>query len=265
MISALAREHPGGVANHTPPSQARHRASQTGQQPAPTREEQIVIPTGFPSLDRILGIGGLPKGRISEILGRPESGKTILALKVLAQAQADGRAAYINLSGSFDRGHVCRCGVDLSRLTLGEPRDLEEALTMAEAAVRTGGPAALILDATNTLWVGSDATRCMAAFLRRLAAPLAHARTAFLVVSSLNGLPGFATFADVRLQVTRRRWIEQEGVVQGCQADVQVLKNCFAPPGGSAVVSMWFDERVAARISANELGTHPSGCKRTPR
>ena len=232
MVSALARERPGG---------ARHGASQAGPQPASTREEHIVISTGFPPLDKILGIGGLPKGRISEILGRPGSGKIILAYKVLAQAQADGRVAYINLSGSFDRGHVRRCGVDLSRLALGEPRDLEEALTMAEAAVRTGGPAALALDATNTLWVGSDATRCMATFLRRLADPLARARTAFLVVSSLSGLPGFATFADVRLQVTRRQWIEGEGIVQGCRVNVQVLKNRFAPPGGSASISMMFE------------------------
>jgi recombination protein RecA len=187
-----------------------------------------------------LGIGGLPKGRISELLGRPESGKTILALKVLAQAQADGRVAYVNLSGDFEPDHARRCGVDLLRLSLGEPRDLEEAATMVEAAVRTGGPAALALDVTNTLWVGADATRCMATFLRRLTDPLARAQTAFLVVSGLSGLPAFATFADVRLEVTHERWIEKEGLIQGCQANVRVLKNRFAPPGGSAVVSMMF-------------------------
>jgi recombination protein RecA len=188
-----------------------------------------------------LGIGGLPKGRISEFLGRPDSGKDVLALSFLVQAQAQGKVDYINLSGSFDPNVSRRCGLDLSRFTLGQPRDLEEALTMVEAVVRTGGPAALALDATNTLWANSDDTRCVATFLRRLAAPLARSRTAFLVVSSFTGLPGFATFADVRLQVTHRRWIEEEGDVQGRQANVQVLKNRFAPPGGSVVLSMRFD------------------------
>lgn len=226
-------------------AQARQPADPTSQgdrQPTTARDELSAISTGFVSLDRVLGIGGLPKGRISEVLGRPDSGKDVLALKFLAQAQ--GKVDYINLSGSFDSNVARRCGLELSRFTLGQPRDLEEALTMVEAVVRTGGPAALALDATNTLWANSDDTRCVATFLRRLAAPLARSRTAFLVVSSFTGLPGFATFADVRLQVTHRRWIEEQGDVRGRQANVQVLKNCFAPPGGSVVLSMRFDEMM---------------------
>jgi recombination protein RecA len=239
MISTLAVQQLGEPVQARQPS---NPTSQADHQPAATGDELGAISTGFAPLDRVLGIGGLPKGRISEFLGRPDSGKTVLALRFLAQAQADGKVAYINLSGSFEPNLARRCGLDLSRFTLGRPRDLEEALTMIEAVVRTGGPAALALDATNTLWANSDDTRCVATFLRRLAAPLARSRTAFLVISSFTGLPGFATFADVRLQVTHRRWIGEEGDVRGRQANVQVIKNCFAPPGGSVVLSMRFDE-----------------------
>jgi recombination protein RecA len=241
MIGTVAMQQSGEAAQARQPSDP---TSQADRQPTATREELGVISTGFVSLDRVLGVGGLPKGRISEVLGRPNSGKDVLALKFLAQAQAAGKVDYINLSGSFDPTLARRCGLDLSRFTLGQPRDLEEALTMIEAVIRMGGPAALALDATNTLWANSDDTRCVATFLHRLTAPLARARTAFLVVSSFTGLPGFATFADVRLQVTHRRWIEEEGDVRGRQANVQVLKNRFAPPGGSVVLSMRFDEIV---------------------
>jgi len=241
MISALAVQQLGETVQARQPS---NPTPGIDHQPAAAGDELGAISTGFASLDRVLGVGGLPKGRISEVLGRPDSGSTVLALRFLAQAQADGKVDYINLSGSFDLNLARRCGLDLSRFSLGQPRDLAEALTMVEAVVRTGGPAALALDATNTLWASADDTRCIATCLRRLAAPLARSRTAFLVISSFAGLPGFATFADVRLQVTHRRWIEEEGDVRGRQAHVQVLKNRFAPPGGSAVLSMRFDEML---------------------
>jgi recombination protein RecA len=238
MISALAVQQ---LEETVKPD---NHPTQTRRQPEAAGDELSAISTGFAPLDRVLGMGGLPKGRISEVLGRPDSGRTVLALGFLAQAQAEGKVDYINLSGSFDLNLARRCGLDLPRLTLGQPRDLAEALTMVEAVVRTGGPAALALDATNTLWASSDDTRCMATFLRRLAAPLARSRTAFLVISSFTGLPGFATFADVRLQVTHRRWIEEQGDVRGRQANVQVLKNRLAPPGGSVVLTMRFDEML---------------------
>jgi recombination protein RecA len=241
MISALAVHQLGETVQAKQPSNS---TSQADHQAAAAGDELSAISTGFAPLDRVLGIGGLPKGRISEVLGRPNSGRAVLALRFLAQAQAEGKVDYINLSGTFDLNLARRCGLDLSRFTLGQPRDLEEALTMVEAVVRTGGPAALALDATNTLWASSDDSRCVATFLRRLAAPLARSRTVFLVISSFTGLPGFATFADIRLQVTHRRWIEEQGDVRGRQVNVQVIKNRFAPPGGSVVLSMRFDEML---------------------
>ena len=130
MIGTVAMQQSGEAAQTGQPSDS---ISQASRQPTATRDELSAISTGFVSLDRVLGIGGLPKGRISEILGRPDSGKTVLALRFLAQAQAEGKVAYINLSGSFDPNVARRCGLELSRFTLGQPRDLEEALTMVES------------------------------------------------------------------------------------------------------------------------------------
>ena len=240
MVNTPAREDPSIVPRRSwrslPPAfQSHHRAAA----PRPARHgAPQAIPTGLPALDRALGLGGLPKGRIGELSGRPDSGHRTLALRFLAQAQADGKVAYINLSGSFDANVARQNGLDLSRLTLGEARDFEEALTMAEAVVRTGGPAALVLDVTNTLWVDADESRSIATSLRRLCAPLSNSGAVLLVLSGLSGVTAFATFADVRLRVTHRRWIERDGVIEGQQVTVQVLKNRFAPPGGSVVVAM---------------------------
>ena len=98
------------------------------------------ISTGFRALDRALGIGGLPRGRMCELVGPATSGKTTLALKFLAQAQAGGgQVAYVDQALYFDPDYAHRCGLDLSRLLVGTSHDLREALATIEALVRSGG------------------------------------------------------------------------------------------------------------------------------
>lgn len=208
------------------------------------------IPTGFPVLDRALGIGGLPKGRVTELAGLPTSGKTTLALKFLAQAQAGGgQVAYVDQSRSFDPDYAHRCGLDLSRLLVGSPLDLQEMLAMTEALVRDGSLSALVFDALDILWGDAGAARYVTAFLNRLAAPLARSGTAllFLHVSSTSKSPvlsALAHYATVRLQVTRERWLRRHGDIRGYKARVEVVKNRLGPANRTVSVTIEFNGTV---------------------
>ena len=210
------------------------------------------IPTGFPSLDRALGIGGLPKGKISELVGPATSGKTTLALKFLAQAQADGgQVGYIDQAHYFDPDYAHRCDLDLSRLLVGRPYDLREALAMTESLVRSGGLSALVFDADalDFLWTDREATSQLAAFLDRLPAPLARSGMAFLLLhESPTGrspaLSALAHHAAVRLQVVRERWLRRHGDIRGYKARVEVLKNRLGPAGRAVTIAIEFDGTV---------------------
>jgi len=218
------------------------------------------IPTGFPPLDRALGIGGLPKGKISELVGPATSGKTTLALKFLAQAQADGgQVGYIDQARYFDPDYAHRCDLDLSRLLVGRPYDLREALAMTESLVRSGGLSALVFDADalDFLWTDREATSQLAAFLDRLPGPLARSRIVFLFLhesptsrsATLRqaqdvALSALAHYATVRLQVVRERWLRRHGDIRGYKARVEVLKNRLGPAGRSVTIAIKFDGTV---------------------
>ena len=184
------------------------------------------IPTGFPALDRALGTGGLPKGKVCELVGPATSGKTTLALKFLAQAQAGGgQVAYVDQALYFDPDYAHRCGVDLSHLLVGTTHDLQEALAMTEALARSGGLAALVFDALEFLWTDPVAASLLAATLNRLPAALARTGMVLLVLHELptggsptGGSPALSTLAHtatVRLQVVRERWLRRHGDVRG--------------------------------------------------
>lgn len=208
------------------------------------------IPTSFPSLDSALGIGGLPRGRVSELVGPLTSGKTTLALKFLVQAQADGRqVGYIDQARYFDPDYAHRCGLDLSRLIIGTPYDLAETLAMAEALARSGGLSALVFDTTDFFWADPDAASRVAAFLNRLSAPLAHARTALLVLQTSSdtrspALSALAHAATVRLQIVRERWLHRHGDIRGYKARVEVLKNRLGPSGRAVTIAIEFNGTV---------------------
>lgn len=225
-----------------PKALRRGRAATTSQVPH--------IPTGFPALDRALGIGGLPKSKVSELLGLATSGKTTLALKFLAQAQAaGGQVAYIDQARSFDPDYAHRCGLDLSRLLVGSPLDLQEALAMTESLVRNGGLSALVFDALDIFWTDPGAARYLTAVLNRLTAPLARSSTVLLFLHASSplespALSAMAHYATVRLQITRERWLRRHGDIQGYKARVEVLKNRLGPAGRTVSVAIEFNGTV---------------------
>jgi recombination protein RecA len=209
------------------------------------------IPTGFPDLDHALGIGGLPKGRICELLGPATSGKTTLALKFLVQAQASGgQAIYIDQALYFDPDYAYRCGLDLSHLVVGTPHNLEEALAMTEALVRGGGFAAIVFDALDFLWTDPAATSPMAATLNRLPASLARSGAILLILHECptGNSPALSTLAHhaaMRLHVTREGWISSRSTdIRGYKAGVEVLKNRLGSAGCKATIVIEFNGTV---------------------
>jgi recombination protein RecA len=221
-----------------------------GKSPQATGTAASCIPTGFPGLDRALGIGGLPKGRVCEIAGPATSGKTTLALKFLARAQAGGRqVAYIDQALYFDPDYAYRCELDLSRLLVARTHDLGEALATTEALVHSGGLAALVFDALELFWTDPVAASFLAATLGRLPAPLAHSGTILLVLHECQtgaspALSALAHSASVRLQVVRERWLYQGSDIRGYEARVDVLKNRLGPAGQKVKIAIEFNGTV---------------------
>ncbi len=223
--------------------------------PAGTAAEGSPVPhiaTGFPALDQALGIGGLPRGTVCELVGPATSGKTTLALKFLAHAQAGGgQVGYIDQALYFDPDYAHRCALDLSRLVVGTTHDLVEALATTEALVRSGGLAALVFDAFDFLWTDPQAAAQLAATLNRLPAALARSGTILLVLHessdvSSPALSALAHYAAVRLQVVRERWLDHEGDVRGYAARIEVLKNRAAsgPLPGTVTIAIEFNGTV---------------------
>lgn len=208
------------------------------------------LSTGFPALDRALGMGGLPKGSLCELVGPTTSGKTTLALKFLVQAQGGGgQVAYLDQATCFDPDYAHRCGVDLSRLLVGAPADGREALAMAEALVRSGSLAALVFDALDVLWTEPGAEYALTSFLNRLSAPLTRSGTILLVLHEsptgvFSPLSALASTAAVRLQLVRERWLRRHGDVRGYEVRVEVLKNRLGPEGRAVTLSLEFNGTV---------------------
>ena len=208
------------------------------------------IPTSFSPLDRALDIGGLPKGRLSELFGPATSGKTTLALRLLAQAQKDGgQVGYIDQALYFDPDYAHRCGLDLSRLLVGPIQDLETALVTMEALVRSGSLSALVLDTWDCLWTDREAVSRLTTTLNHLPAFLARSGTLLLVLreSSTNSSPALsalAHYATVRMEIAREGWLYHYGDIRGYTARVKVLKNRMGPAGRIATIDIELNRGV---------------------
>lgn len=207
------------------------------------------IPTGFAALDRALDIGGLPKGRVCEILGPATSGKTTLVLKLLAQAQANGTVGYVDQAHYFDPDYAHRCGLNLSRLLIGTPCDSLEALAMMEALLLSGSITALVVDTLDFFWTDPEAVSQLAATLTRLSTPLSRSGALLLFLHdspavTSPALSALAHLATIRLQVTREEWINRHGDVRGYKARVEVLKNRVGAAGRTVSIVIEFNGTV---------------------
>ena len=212
------------------------------------------IPTGFPALDEALVIGGLPRGRISEISGIPSSGMATIALKIVASAQAQkGMAIYIDLEQNFDPDYAARCGLALEQLVLVHPHDVSRALAIAQDFVLSEEGNLVVFDAPFNLLVEPQPAQSLTTTLGRLISSLSRTQCLLLFLTSLptNSSPArandlanaaLAHFATVRLFIQRERWVYRQGDIGGYQAQVLIVKNKLGPAGKRVSIGVNFDD-----------------------
>jgi recombination protein RecA len=213
-----------------------------------------VIPTGFTELDAALGIGGIPRGRITEFLGTPTSGMSTLVLTLLARAQACGDiAAYMDLSRTFDPEYAANLGIDLGALLLLRPPHAADALELIHALVGSGGVGVFVVDSLASLQSEPRDAPLLAQALRVLPGPLAASPCALIALTLLPYSPAMTrTFAlsgsllghaaSIRLHVAREDWLSTGLGLPGSAACLTVLKHRLGAADGQAHVSIHFDD-----------------------
>ncbi len=215
------------------------------------------IPTGALSLDIALGIGGIPRGRIIEVYGPESSGKTTLALHMIAEAQKmGGEAAFVDAEHALDPVYAKHLGVDIDNLIVSQPDTGEQALEIAEALVRSGALDVIVIDSVAALvpkaeidgdmgdsHIGLQA-RLMSQALRKLAGAINKSKCVIVFINQLREKVGvmfgnpettaggraLKYYASVRLDIRKIENIKQDGEVVGNRARVKVVKNKVAPP-----------------------------------
>ncbi len=209
------------------------------QSSAPASSPSAWISTGFPELDTALAIG-IPRGRITELLGRQTSGIRTLALRILAHAQhQNGLTAYLDLQQTFDPEYAAHCGVNLAHVLLVRPANGSEALAIVQALVAAGEVGAIVVDGTDALVTDPQSQHALANALCRYLPLLSSAHAALIFLTScddptqtlIGTHPGdaLAHSAAVRLFLEHEHWLHEEGDIAGYQVKVSVLKHKRAP------------------------------------